>query len=662
MNHAACYLVLCALAGTFLCAACGCGPARQGDAVASPVVRGPAVTIEGAGPREIVIGGKTVDPVTHAIVIPDQPTPQETFAAGDLAAHIEKMTGKRLPIVAEGALKKETPIVVGKCLGTLKRLGVSVDFDRLGLEGLAIEAHGPALVLAGNKRGVLYAVYTFLEDCCGCRWFAAGRTIAPKGGSYWSKEIDVQDPAGAECTVIPSRGTVRVGALSVRYVPSLELRSTDYPCSRDADWAVRNKINGTQTRLDEARGGKVSYSHFVHTFNDILDPAKEFAAHPEYFSEVKGKRTADHTQLCLTNPQVLAVAKAAVRRWIKEAPEATIFSVSQNDWGNFCTCAGCKAVADREGSQAGPLIEFVNAIADDIARDHPDKTLDTLAYQWSRKPPKSVRPRPNVCVRLCSIECCFAHPLDACEMNRSFVDDLRGWNRLCDRLYIWDYVINYAHSLMPFPNLRSLAPNIRFFAANGVKGIYEEACYFTRGSEWAELRTWIMAKTLWNPEYDTEKALAEFLPAYYGPAAGALRCYIDLMQRQVAGHKDWHARIFDRPDAPHLGPEFIAGAIRCFDRAEALAAGEPTPPKQPLRLRRPDPVFAHRVAVARLPILYLQIVRARPGDADAAALLARFEAVARQEGVAMVREHAGSGALDVWLKAQRERLKIEATK
>jgi hypothetical protein len=582
------------------------------------------VTIEGAGPREIVIGGKTVDTATHAIVIPDQPTPQETFAAGDLAAHIAKMTGKRLPIVAEGALKKETPIVVGKCLGTLKRLDVSVDFDKLGPEGLAIEAKGPALVLAGNQRGVLYAVYTFLEDCCGCRWFAT------------------------DCSVVPARGTVRVGALSVRYVPPAELRSTDYPCSRDADWAVRNKINGTQTRLDEARGGKISYSHFVHTFNDILDPAREFAAHPEYFSEVKGKRTADHTQLCLTNPQVLAVARAAVRRWIKEAPQATIFSVSQNDWGNFCTCAGCKAVADREGSQAGPLIEFVNAIADDIARNHPDKILDTLAYQWSRKPPKSVRPRPNVCVRLCSIECCFAHPLDACEMNRSFVDDLRGWHRLCDRLYIWDYVINYAHSLMPFPNLRSLAPNIRFFAANGVKGIYEEACYFTKGSEWAELRTWIISKTLWNPEYDTEKALREFLPAYYGPAAGAIREYIDLAQRQVAGNKDWHARIFDQPDAPHLGPEFIAGAIRCFDQAEALAAG--------------DPVFAHRVAVARLPILYLQIVRARPGDADAAALLARFEAVARKEGVTMVREDAGSGALDVWLKAQRERLKLAPTK
>jgi hypothetical protein len=620
----------------------GCGPAAR-PAPGTPVA---SALITAAGPRVIRIGGVALDPATHAIVIPDQPTPQEQFAAKDLADVLEKMTGKRLAVVAESSLGAKAPIAVGKCTATLAKLGVAVDFDKLGMEGIAIESKGPALALAGNRRGVLYAVYTFLEDWCGCRWFTPGRTIVPQGGSYHNKELDLQDPAGGECSVIPTRGALSIGDVHVRYVPPLELRSTDYPCSRDADWAVRNKINGTQTRLDEARGGKVSYSHFVHTFNDILDPSREFAAHPEYFSEVKGRRTAVQTQLCLTNSEVLAIAKKTVRRWIQEAPQATIFSVSQNDWGNYCTCPNCKAVADREASQAGPLIEFVNAIADDIAGDYPDKIIDTLAYQWSRAPPLHVRPRPNVCVRLCSIECCFAHPLDGCEKNRSFVEDIRGWHRLCDRLYIWDYVIDYSHSVMPFPNLRVLAPNIRFFAANGVKGIYEEACYFTRGSELAELRTWILAKTLWNPAYDTDRGTSEFLAAYYGPAAGPLRQYIDLVHRQVAEHPDWHATIRARPDAPFLSPAVIAEAEHLLFEAEWRVEDQP--------------VFRHRVEVARLPILYVRIMQARPGDAgaDAAGMLATFERIARKEGMTMVREHGGAGALDPWLQAQRERLKI----
>jgi hypothetical protein len=121
--------------------------------------------------------------------------------------------------------------------------------------------------------------------------------------------------------------------------------------------------------------------------------------------------------------------------------------------------------------------------------------------------------------RLCSIECCFAHPLESDGLNASFREDLEGWAKICNRLWVWDYVINYAHCIMPFPNLWVLRPNIAFYIRNHVTGIYEEANYFSRGGELAELRTYIIAKTLWDPEYDTEKAIAEFLAGYYGPAA-----------------------------------------------------------------------------------------------------------------------------------------------
>jgi len=590
-------------------------------AVLTVVAVAPAVAAEPGG-CVVRIGGNEVTPATHAVVIPSDPTPQERFAAKDLADHLEAMTGKRLPVVAETDLGKRTPIAVGRCTETLERLGVAVDFAALGTEGIAIETKGTALVLAGNRRGVLYAVYSFLEDELDCRWFTP------------------------DCSRIPKRGRFDVGDLAVRYVPPLEYRNTDYPCSRDADWAVRNKMNGTHQRLDEPRGGKIAYSHFVHTFNSILNPAEHFERHPEWFSMVKGKRLGGRTQLCLTNPEVLAIAKKKVREWIKAAPGATVFSVSQNDWHNYCTCPECKALAEKEGSQAGPIIHFVNAIADDIAKDYPDKLISTLAYQYSRKPPREVKPRPNVCVRLCSIECCFAHPLDECPVNASFVGDIRGWNAICNRLYIWDYIIDYHHSVMPFPNLRSLKPNINFFIRHGVKGLYEEACYFTPASELAELRTWIVAKTMWRPETDTDWAVDEFLAGYYGPAAWPIRQYIDLVHKQVEEHPDWHANIWAKPDSPWLRPEVIGRCVRLFDAAEAAV--------------RDDLVHAKRVAVARLPVRYTRIMQAKPGEARAAGWIEAFERVAREVGLTMVREHGGTGRLEVWLAAQRKRLKIEA--
>ncbi|MFW6108374.1 MAG: hypothetical protein ACOC8D_01035, partial [bacterium] len=143
----------------------------------------------------IAVGGKTLDPKTHAIVVPDEPTPQEDFAAVDLQGLLEQLTGGALPIVADGEMGDQTPIVVGRCTATLKKLDVEVDFPGLGLEGIVIRSKGPALVLAGNQRGVLYAVYSFLEDHCGCRWFTP------------------------DCTVIPKTGTFQIGDLNVRCIP-----------------------------------------------------------------------------------------------------------------------------------------------------------------------------------------------------------------------------------------------------------------------------------------------------------------------------------------------------------------------------------------------------------------------------------------------------------
>ena len=573
---------------------------------------------EAPGKCTISIGGRAVSAKTHAIVLPDKPTPQEKHAADDLGAHIAKLTGQKLRIAGEAKLAKETPIVVGRCDATLAKLGVKVDFASLGVEGIVIRTKGPALVLAGNRRGVLYAAYTFLEDYCGCRW------LTP------------------DCTVIPKKGTFHIADLNVRYIPPLEYRATDYPCHRDADFAVRNKYNGTQTRIDEPRGGKIAYSHFVHTFNSILDAGRNFKEHPEYFSMVKGKRIGKRSQLCLTNPQVTAIAKKVVRRWIKEAPQATIFSVSQNDWHNYCRCDKCEALAKKEGSQSGPMIHFVNAIADDIAKDYPDKIISTLAYQYTRKPPKHVKPRPNVTVRLCSIECCFSHPLATCAKNRSFTDDIKGWSKICKRLSIWDYVIDYHHSVMPFPNLYSLKPNINFFVNNGVTSIYEEAAYFTPGTELAELRTWIMAKTLWNPSYDTDKAIDEFLEGYYGPAAGAIAKYIDVMHKQVRDHKDWHMVIWAKPSSPWLNSDAIAQSVKLFDRAQAAV--------------KDDLTLLKRVRIARMPIQYTRIVTADRAKADPKtinALIDAFEISARQAGLLMVREHSSYGALDKWLAATR---------
>jgi len=186
-----------------------------------------------------------------------------------------------------------------------------------------------------------------------------------------------------------------------------------------------------------------------------------------------------------------------------------------------------------------------------------------------------MRLRPNVVIRLCDIECCFAHPLaSGCTpRNQAFVADLQVWSKKCDRLWIRDYTTNYAHYLLPLPNKRLLDDNIRLFAANNVKGVFEQGTYDTPDSDLAALKAYLIAKFLWNPQYDEHRATGEFLDAYYGPAAASVGRYLDLIHDAVE-KKPIHAGIFVPPTNSHLTPELLAKADAIWQEAEARAAGD----------------------------------------------------------------------------------------
>ena len=152
-----------------------------------------------------------------------------------------------------------------------------------------------------------------------------------------------------------------------------------------------------------------------------------------------------------------------------------------------CQCPRCQALAKQEGSQGAPVLNLANRVAEAIEKEFPGKAVETLAYQWTRHPPKKMRPRPNVIVRLCSIECCFSHPLATCDSPKTvaFRADLAAWSKVSHRLWVWDYATDFSNYLLPFPNQRVRRPNIRLYVANHVKGIFEQDTYETPNSELA---------------------------------------------------------------------------------------------------------------------------------------------------------------------------------
>ncbi len=536
-------------------------------------------------------------------------SPTEIHAAGELQAFLEQISGARLPIVTDDEPVGPHEVMLGDTTHQ-KPAGIAVNYEKLGDEGFNIRTTGDHLSIAGGRlRGTMYGVYTLLEDYLGCRWFSS------------------------KVSRIPKRDRIVLPRINETQVPVLEYREPFYTDAFDPDWAARNKMNSSSARLDEQRGGKITYRGFVHTFYPLLSPDQYFEQHPEYFSLIDGKRTHQRGQLCLTNPDVLRIVTDRVKQWLRDSPGANIVSVSQNDWHGWCTCDACKAIDEREDSHAGTMIQFVNQVAENIEAEFPDVAIDTLAYQYTRKPPEQVRPRHNVIVRLCSIECCFSHPLATDPENRSFRDDIIGWSKLTDRLYIWDYVTSFAHYVNPFPNFQVLQPNIQFFVDHGVKGIFEEGNYNSEGGEFAELRAYVMAKLLWDPDYDVEMAMDEFLEASYGEAAGPIRAYIDLLRDKVVGD-DIHMRIWVGPDSAYLSDDVLRHADGLWAHA--------------LRFRQ-DPETDFRVQVASLPIKYVHIMRMKPGPARIE-LLDQFMAIAKKKGITRISE---GRMLEDWENAVR---------
>ena len=577
--------------------------------ILAQVVFGAFVSGLQAGELVLAENGQSV----YSIVVADNASPSTKHGAEELQAFLQQIAGVKLPIVSDKQPQTAKEIILGDN-AHFRALNTKIDVASLGNEGYVIRTVGDSLVIVGGAlRGAMYGVYGLLEDHLGCRWFAPG------------------------VSRIPKQAKLAIGSIDDRQVPVLEYREPFTTECFDGDWCARNRMNSHAARLEPKHGGKMYISSLAHTFAYLVPVEKYFDKHPEYFAMVDGKRLKEQPQLCCTNPEVMRICAESVRKLMREQPHNVVFSVSQNDWDHHCECPNCQALAKKEESQMGPVLQLVNYVAEAVEKEFPDRIVETLAYQWTRKPPKTIRPRPNVVIMLCSIECCFSHSFTACNnaLNKAFCSDVQAWAKAAPRLWVWDYVTNFGNYLLPFPNQRVRAPNIRFFVANNVKGIFEQDTYDTEDSELWALGGYMTAKLLWNPNYDPEKAMSEFLDGYYGKAAASVHAYINLMHDH-AEKNNHHVQLWTPPSSPHLDDAILIKANDLWRKAEELVAD--------------DPVILDRVKRSRMSVDFAILERARlqsrkllPANPEALKLavlrLAPFSATLHASKLTKLREY-----------------------
>ena len=551
--------------------------------------------------QNVLFSGSDSD---YSIVVDPSAGESVQLAAQELQTWIKEVSGATLPIVGpdDGVVGKR--LVVGCNAVSAKLLpGVQVPSD--SDDGVNWCSVGGDIVLwGGAKRGTLYSVYSFLEEELGCRWYSSKVSVAPKSERYAFRRLDHHE------------------------TPSIKMRDDLY-YDVITNPRFSGRIRNNHVPLVGRDGAVIPFSSErfwgVHTFDMMVPQSEYFADHPEYYSLRDGVRTGGRTQLCLSNPDVLDITIASMRRIMRENPDYLIYSLTQNDNQDYCECPECQAIAEQYGGQSGLMIWFVNQVADALKDEFPDKYIGTFAYQYTRGVPKGIQPRENVVVRLCSIECCLIHDYDGCGQNRAFLEDMRGWSAIAPHLYIWDYTTAFTQYSLPVPNFRTAGPHIRDFVANKAIGMMEEGDYQTLCGEFNELKAYLFARLMWNSEADTDAIIKDFTDGYYGPAGEYVREYIEFADK-VLRRDGIHMNCYPVMADEVYNEEYIIGATAIFEKAKESVADSPE--------------YLARVESAELPVLLLRMEKL-PAMSYRDGTYEDIKRILEHDGVTLMKEGIG---------------------
>ena len=520
------------------------------------------------------------------IVIADGEDTLLNRAANELQKYFDKISEVEIPVVtvdkrAEG--KHEIFI------------GAYPENEFYNPHMIFYKVKGENLIIGGGSpQSVLYSVYTFLENEMGCMWLSPDAEIVPE-----SDKISIS------------------AKLDYEYTPDIETRTVHSRLFyENHDFADKLKVTY------EAFPGYVPEAR-VHTFNRFMPGSVFYDQHAEYYALKDGKRLT--TQLCLSNPDVLRIVTDSVASYFDHHPESDIISVSQDDNTLHCECDDCAAIDKEEGSASGTMIRFVNRVAEQF----PDKTISTLAYQYTRKPCKT-KPADNVMVTLCSIECDRSKPIEVgCS---DFAEDLKGWKKLTENIRIWDYTTQFTNFLAPFPNIHTLGPNIRYFRDNNAKWIFEQHSH--NPSELFELRSYLTAKLLWDPDRNMNDIIHEFCKAYYQEGAEYVEEYINAIHDEISKVPDFFLFLYGDPSQgfeSFLRPEMLKKYNILFLMAGDAVAGRPE--------------ITERINRARLSTIYASLEASRAGlseefklDPAAKDRLIEFERICNESGISLMNE------------------------
>lgn len=503
----------------------------------------------------------------------------EKNAAAELKTYLDKITGESFTITDEKTFdKKKNAIYLGNTEFAEKH---GIDSRKLDLEEWQIKSEGGNLIIAGGRiNGTLYGVYDFLENQLGCHWFTMESETVPQKKDLSFAGLDIRkQPSFAERTV---------------YIPQWGLGLNKEYAQRLSSFL---KKNGSNMYSGPLRASPSLPN--CHNLYSYVPPEKYFKEHPEYYSmDEKGKRfhgaKQSGAQLCMSNPEVWKITLESLREFIKKdrasLPQEKwpgLYVISQLDDTNFtCKCPECLKITEKEGSEAGLLLTYINYAAKNIAREYPEIRILTEAYVHTEKAPLNIRPEPNVIIRWCDLYTksdCY-RPLTG-KFNEARKEQLEGWKKLGANLAVWDYWnMGIEGQYFDPPRvevmLDAIAPDLRYFKETGVTMLFMEAEYcIDNPQNFIDLQYWLGLQLALDTEKDPEKLIELYMSSHYGPAAKTMTEFLNYLRNAVRNEQKPLFYIFN-PVREYCNAGFLKKSYDYLRKAQ-----EETPENTPYRTR-----------------------------------------------------------------------------
>ena len=560
----------------------------------------------------VTITGVRISSMNHrANSIRELARSRQDAATVDLKKYLDEVTGAKFGIVGRGTDSPEKDRILVGDSTAVRALAPDIGWDTLGTDEIVIKTVGRNLILAGGQpRGTLYAIYTFLQNVVGCRWWAPGEVTMPRKPDLSVSQTHITYEPPFKMRVHSSRiGSTHEARswLRLSYDLNFDFGTHSIPhllpktlFLEHPDWFMYCKEDGGE---DE----RYSYLHTLKSFQKTIDTETErddLHLIKQYIEIARRTRRIPQ-QPCLHSEgarakiteNVLAELEQKYSRW--KYPEK-IFWLTQNDGRYMCQCDKCEAVREAEGSDSANWLLMVNEIAQRMEERYPDVLFGMFAYLHTEPPPRTVRPRKNVLVYAALLT---SNKRDPVWRYPKHTEYLKKWGEIADQFYVWDYDANFRNFYQPHPNYLVHPESMPFFRKIGVTGVMVQGGHGT-AADLGPMRAWVNAQMMWNPDQDPKQLMKVFTNGYYGAAGPYVSRYINLLLTAVHRQPDYWLGCYRTDTTGWLTLEDINTAVTLMEQAaEAVRA---------------DKMLAKRVWMARRAIDFAWLDRFKELQQDAA--------------------------------------------